>query len=338
MNRPPVVVVGAGSWGTALAIHLAAAGPVRLWCRPEDGPAEIAGWRENRTFLPGITIPERVLISGDLPGLLEGAALTVLAVPTQHLSRFLTQNRSLAWPSGPVVLVAKGIEVGTLRFPNQILAEALGPEVVDRTVVMCGPSFAREVALGEPTAVVAAGPGPEAETCQHYFSHNHFRVYTSPDQIGVEVAAALKNVVAIAAGVADGLGFGSNAAGALVTRALAEISRLGISLGAHRETFMGLAGIGDLVLTCTGRLSRNRQVGQHLGRGRSLQEILSEMKMVAEGVETCRAARALGERQGVPMPIVEQVYQILFEQKDPRRALDELFARRLRPEPEADSR
>jgi glycerol-3-phosphate dehydrogenase (NAD(P)+) len=206
-------------------------------------------------------------------------------------------------------------------------------------VILSGPSFAREVVRGDPTAVVAAAERDAvAELAQRVFSHRNLRVYTSRDPVGVQVAAALKNVVAIAAGVADGLGFGANAAAALITRALAEISRLGVSLGARRETFMGLAGLGDLVLTCTGGLSRNRQVGRQVGLGRPLAQVLAEMRMVAEGVETCRAARALGAARGVAMPIVEQVHEILFEGKNPRAALAELLARPLRAEPEDDGK
>ena len=336
MGAAPLAVLGAGSWGTALAVHLARRGPVRLWCRAEDGPDEIARRGENRVFLPGVPFPERLeLVSADADAVLDGARAVVLAIPTQFLRSFLAARRDARWPAGPIVIASKGIEVKTLKLPFQIVGEELGPEGGRRTVAICGPSFAREVAADEPTAVVAAAENAEmAQAAQRAFSHGNFRVYTSPDPLGVELSAALKNVVAIAAGVADGLGFGHNAGAALITRALAEISRLGVSLGARRETFMGLAGIGDLVLTCTGGLSRNRQVGQAIGRGRTLGEVLAEMKMVAEGVETCRAARALGRRQKVPMPIVEQVHEILFEDKDPRLALAELLARPLRAEPE----
>ncbi len=334
-GNAPVAVIGAGSWGTALAVHLAGRGPVTLWCRAEDGPEEIARRRENKVFLPGIGLPGRCEVTGDLAAALAASDLAVLAVPTQHLEGFLTAHRAAPWPAGPLVLAGKGIAVASLEFPSQIAARALGPALAARLVVLSGPSFAREVVLGEPTAVVAAAEHePAAQRVQEVFSHLNLRVYTGPDPLGVQVAAALKNVVAIAAGVADGLGFGSNALAALITRALAEISRLGVTLGARRDTFMGLAGLGDLVLTCTGGLSRNRQVGQALGRGHSLDEILGGMRMVAEGVETCRAARALGARHGVAMPIVEQVHAILFEGKDPRGALAELLARPLRAEPE----
>ncbi len=334
----PVAVVGAGSWGTALAVHLAARREVRLWCRREDRPEEILAARENRVFLPGVALPPALDMSADLAAVLAGAEFAVLAIPTQFLRGFLAANREAGWPAGPLVLAGKGIEVGTQRLPTQIVEDVLGPPASGRTVSLSGPSFARDLAAGDPTAIVAASLSQEhAGAAQRAFSHGNLRVYSSPDPVGVQVAAALKNVVAIAAGVADGLGFGSNAAAALITRALAEISRLGVRLGARRETFMGLAGIGDLVLTCTGGLSRNRQVGQALGRGRRLDEILGAMKMVAEGVETCRAARALGEAHGVPMPIVEQVHRILFEGHDPRAALGELLARPLRAEPETDA-
>ncbi len=329
-----VVVVGAGSWGTALAIHLAGRGPVRLWARPEDDPEGIARRRENQVFLPGFVIPATVDVTGDLDAALEGADLAVLAAPTQYARGLLRAHQRSPWPQGPLVVASKGIEVATLALPAQIVGEELAAPGA-RTVVLSGPSFAREVVQGEPTAVVAASADVGlAAAVQQVFSHRSFRVYTSPDPLGVQLAAALKNVVAIAAGVAHGLGFGANAQAALITRALAEISRLGVRLGARRETFMGLAGLGDLVLTCTGRLSRNREVGRQLGEGRRLAEVLAGMRMVAEGVDTCRAARALGQRERVPMPIVEQVHQILFEGKAPRAALAELLARPLRAEPE----
>lgn len=236
-----------------------------------------------------------------------------------------------------MVVASKGIEIETLALPAQIVSEELGSSAPGRTVVLSGPSFAREVVQGEPTAVVAASSEQRlAEVTQQAFSHGSFRVYTSPDPLGVQLAAALKNVVAIAAGVADGLGYGANTLAALITRGLAEISRLGVRLGARRDTFMGLAGLGDLVLTCTGRLSRNRELGRQLGAGRRLADVLGEMRMVAEGVDTCRAARALGRAQGVPLPIVEQVHHILFEERDARVALAELMARPLRAEPEDD--
>jgi glycerol-3-phosphate dehydrogenase (NAD(P)+) len=338
MTQPmPVAVIGAGSWGTALAVHLAAVRPVRLWCRREDHPEEIRAARENQVFLPGVALPPSLDVSADLDGVLAGAEFAALAIPTQFLRGFLSSNRAAAWPGGALVLAGKGIEVGTQRLPTQIVEDVLGAAARGRTVSLSGPSVARELASGDPTAIVAASHSAgHAGVVQRAFSHRNLRVYSSPDPVGVQVAAALKNVVAIAAGVADGLGFGSNAAAALITRALAEISRLGVRLGARRETFMGLAGIGDLVLTCTGGLSRNRQVGQALGQGRGLDEILGSMKMVAEGVETCRAARALGAAHGVPMPIVEQVHRILFEGHDPRAALAELLARPLRAEPETD--
>ncbi|MBP7147182.1 MAG: NAD(P)-dependent glycerol-3-phosphate dehydrogenase [Acidobacteria bacterium] len=335
MTRAPVAIIGAGSWGTALAVHLAQVREVRLWCRSEDGPAEIDRARENRAFLPGVAIPPGVRVSDDLPAVLGGCGVAVLALPTQFLRPFLGRRRDAAWPAGPLVLASKGIEVGSLLLPADIVGAELGEPARARAVAFSGPSFAREVALGHPTAVVAACPDERHATAvQELFSHANLRVYTSPDRAGVQLAGALKNVVAIAAGVADGLGFGANATAALITRALAEISRLGVRLGSRRDTFMGLAGLGDLVLTCTGEASRNRQVGQQLGRGRALPDILSGMRAVAEGVDTCRAAVALGARHAVSLPIAEQVHEILFRGKDPRAALAELLARPLRAEPE----
>lgn len=333
MTERPIAVLGAGSWGTALVVHLARRGPVRLWARPEDEPERMEEGRENRKFLPGVPLPETVRVTGRVDEAVEGTAVVVLAVPTQFLRGFLSSQSHVEWPPVPVAIAAKGIEVGTLDLPSAILEGVLGKQVGARAVAFSGPSFAREVVEGEPTAVVAASLAPSlAEEIQARFSVGNLRVYTSPDLVGVQLAGALKNVVAIAAGALDGLGHGSNSLAALITRGNAEISRLGVALGARRETFMGLAGMGDLVLTCTGHLSRNRLVGRELARGRALDEIVAGMNMVAEGVETTRAARALAERAGVEMPIVDQVHAILFEGRDPRHALESLLSRPLKPE------
>ncbi len=328
-------VLGAGSWGTALAIHLGLRGPVTLWARDEDDPGRIAEQRENRRYLPGVALTSGVSVTASVPDALDGAGVIVLAVPTQFVRGFLERQRAAGSWDAPLAIAAKGIEVGTLALPSAIAGEVLGPGALRRAVAFSGPSFAREVVAGEPTAVVAAcADGAQAEAVQRLFSHDNLRVYTSPDAIGVQLAGALKNVVAIAAGVLDGLNHGSNALAALITRGNAEISRLGAALGARRDTFMGLAGMGDLVLTCTGHLSRNRLLGRELARGRSLAEIVGGMNMVAEGVETTRAAAMLARREGVEMPIVDQVHAILFEGMDPRRALAALLARPLKAETE----
>jgi glycerol-3-phosphate dehydrogenase (NAD(P)+) len=326
-------VLGAGSWGTALAVHLGRRGPVSLWARAEDGPARIAEQRENRSYLPGVPLTPGVSVAAEVAEALEGAGVIVLAVPTQFVRGFLERHRGAGAWSVPLAIAAKGIEVGTLALPSAIVGQVLGPQAEARAVAFSGPSFAREVVDGEPTAVVAASPDVvQAEAVQRLFSHDNLRVYTSPDALGVHLAGALKNIVAIAAGVLDGLNHGSNALAALITRGNAEISRLGVALGARRETFMGLAGMGDLVLTCTGHLSRNRLLGRELARGRSLAEIVGGMNMVAEGVETTRAAAGLARQAGVEMPIVDQVHAILFEGRDPRRALAALLARPLKAE------
>ncbi|RMG43801.1 MAG: NAD(P)-dependent glycerol-3-phosphate dehydrogenase, partial [Acidobacteria bacterium] len=297
--------------------------------------AEIGARRTNESYLPGVVLPPAVTVSADLAEVVRGAAMTVLAVPTQRLRGLLETHREAPWPSAPIAIACKGIEVGTRALPSRIVEETLGEAAGGRVVVLSGPSFAAELAAGEPTAVVAASADREAAgAVQRRLSLRNLRVYTSSDPLGVQLAAALKNVVAIAAGIADGLGHGSNTAAALITRSLAEIARLGVALGARRETFAGLAGVGDLVLTCTGGLSRNRHVGRELGRGRSLADVLGEMQMVAEGVETSRAARELAAEAGVEMPIVEQVHAVLFRGKAPADALRELLSRPLKAEDE----
>ena len=331
-------VLGAGSWGTALAVHLGRRGPVALWARAEDEPARIAEHGENRRYLPGVPLSPGVSVTAEVGRALDGAAVVVLAVPTQFVRGFLDRHRAAGSWLPPIAIAAKGIEVGTLALPSAIVGQVFGADAEARSVAFSGPSFAREVVAGEPTAVVAAcADAAQAERVQHLFSHDNLRVYTSPDAVGVQLAGALKNVVAIAAGVLDGLNHGSNALAALITRGNAEISRLGVALGARRDTFMGLAGMGDLVLTCTGHLSRNRLLGRELARGRSLAEIVGGMNMVAEGVETTRAAAVLARATGVEMPIVDQVHAILFEGMEPRRALAALLARPLKAETEDPS-
>lgn len=334
----PVAVLGAGAWGTALAVHLGHERPVRLWARPEDEPEKLADCRENRTYLPGVPFSTGLSVRSGVDEALEGAGMVLLALPTQFLRAFLASRRGRNWPEGPVVLAMKGVETDTLCLPAEILSQEAGEAGMERAVVLSGPSFAAEVARGEPTAVVAAGPQTAGKAVQQVFSHRNLRVYTSPDLVGVQIGGGLKNVVALAAGILDGLGFGSNAMAALLTRALAEMTRLGVKMGARRETFQGLAGLGDLVLTCTGGLSRNRQAGQRLGRGEALASILAGRPTVVEGIETTRAARALALREGVEMPIVAQVHAVLFEGRAPGAAVEELLARPLRSEPEGENR
>lgn len=321
-------VVGAGAWGTALAKLLAERGhPTTIWAREPEVVAAVNGRHENPAFLPGIPLPAGLVAAGDLDAALAGARVVVGAVPTQFVRSVFSRARPA--DIAAVVSVAKGIEVDTLATPLQIL-EACGLEPI---VALSGPSFAREVATGTPTAVVAASTDPDAaRLTQEIFSTDTFRVYTSDDPLSVEIGGALKNVIAIAAGIVDGLGFGHNTVAALITRGLAELTRLGVAMGGHPLTLAGLSGMGDLVLTCTGGLSRNRHVGLELGRGRPLEEILDAMHEVAEGVRTTRAARDLALRLRVSMPITEAVHAVLYDGADPRRTVTDLMRRALRDE------
>jgi glycerol-3-phosphate dehydrogenase (NAD(P)+) len=334
---PRIAVVGAGSWGTALAAHLAHQGlPTVIWAREAEVVEGIATEHRNPLFLTGVTLPTTLRASDDLAAALEDADVVVTAVPVQHLRATLSDVAPLR--DAPVVVtVSKGIEAGTLVTPHRILADVGVPP--DRIVALSGPSFARELAAHLPTAVVAAGSDRDrTRGVQQLFSTDRFRVYASDDVVGVEVGGALKNVIALAAGASDGLELGDNARAAIITRGLAEITRLGVALGGHPATFAGLSGVGDLVLTCAGPLSRNRTVGLAIGRGRKLAEIRAEMHEVAEGVPTCRSARELAARLGVETPITEQMYLLLFEDKDPRAAIRDLIGRDLRDEREHDRR
>jgi glycerol-3-phosphate dehydrogenase (NAD(P)+) len=326
-----VAVLGAGSWGTTLAAHLARAGhEARLWGHLPDDLAEIDRHRENRKFLPGIALPDGVKVRAELHRVLERAEFVFFVVPSQAL-RSVAERVAAAAPTGVVVCAAKGLELGSLERMSEVLATALpgaGP-----VVVLTGPSHAEEVSRGVPTSVVAASlDEARARAVQLLCSTGMFRVYTNSDVIGCEIGAALKNVIAIAAGVCDGVGFGDNTKGALLTRGLAEIARLGVAMGGRRETFFGLAGMGDLIATAMSRHSRNRHVGERLGRGESLTQVLESMTMVAEGVDTAMAARELGRRRGIELPIAEQVCALLFEGRGPREALQALMTRDLRSE------
>ncbi len=324
-----VAVVGAGSWGTTLAHLLAQEHRVVLWCRSAERAEEIRRHRTNSTFLPGIRLHERIVPTTD-PADLAAAELTFLAIPTQHL-RSAIQRYRLRFPL-PVVNVAKGIEQGTCLRVSELLRELLDVPAQEYAIVS-GPSHAEEVIRELPTAVVVASESAElARAVQELLTRPSFRVYTSGDVVGVELGGALKNVIAIAAGIADGLGFGDNTKAALITRGLAEIQRLGITYGAEPQTFAGLSGLGDLVATCMSRYSRNRAVGERLARGEPLELILASTPMVAEGVPTARSAYELSRRAAVEMPIVEQVHAILFERKDPKVALQELLLRSAKPE------
>ena len=327
-------VIGAGSWGTTLADLLAKKGfAVTLWAYEQDLIERMTQTRENDLYLPGFTLSENLTFTNDLESAVQGQDLLVLVSPSQVMRKVMEQAAPFIAPNAALVAASKGIENETLLPVSEVLASVL-PEIDrSRFAFLSGPSFAREVAAEMPTAVAVASENKDlARHIQETFSTEAFRVYTNSDVIGVEIGGALKNVIALAAGVSDGLGFGYNSRAALITRGLSEITRMGVAMGAEAETFAGLAGMGDLVLTCTGDLSRNRTVGMELGRGRTLEEILGGMNMVAEGVKTTLSAYQLAERLEVEVPITEQMYLILYEGKDPRQAVTDLMLRELKPE------
>ncbi len=327
-----VTVIGAGSWGTALAKVLGDGGhSVRMWSFEASVAEQIRKERENRDYLQGVKLPPSVEVFLEHEDALEGADVVVAVVPS-HAFRDVMAAAAPFVPADAIVLSAtKGIEVDTLNRPSEILTAVLPDN--RHPVVLSGPTFAREVGEGDPTAIVAAcDDRAVAQRVQAFFGTERFRVYTNEDVVGVELAAALKNVIALAAGIAAGLGYRTNSRAALITRGLAEITRLGLAMGARASTFAGLAGLGDLVLTCSSDLSRNRTVGVRLGQGESLGDILASMKMVAEGVRTTKAARQLAHAYQVEMPIIDEVHHILFEGKSPKRATADLMLREPKPE------
>ncbi|MFC1595442.1 NAD(P)H-dependent glycerol-3-phosphate dehydrogenase [Gemmatimonadota bacterium] len=329
-----ITVLGAGSWGTALAVLLDGKGyPVRMWEFFPELAGDLARTRMNEKMLPGIPIPESILITSDIGEALKGAEVILFVVPTVVV-RSTAESAAPCIEGSPLIVnAAKGIEQGTTMRVSEILGEILPERFRGKTVTLSGPSHAEEVSRGIPTTVVAASPDAGAAAlAPEIFSTSTLRVYTNPDQVGVELAGSLKNVIAVAAGVLDGLGYGDNTRGALMTRGLVEISRLGRELGADPLTFAGLSGMGDLITTCISRHSRNRFVGERIGRGKSLEEVLSGMVMVAEGVNTVQSARELAVKVGVEMPITEAMYEVLFEGRDPGEALLQLMTRELKPE------
>jgi glycerol-3-phosphate dehydrogenase (NAD(P)+) len=326
-----VTVIGDGGWGTAVALVLVENGHrVVMWGHDAAQLEEMRVHRENRSFLPGVRLPEALSFEPDLDAAIDASSLAFVAVPTKFLRASLQRASRAPSPETGFVSLTKGIEVGTLARPTQIVGECLGAE---RVAVLSGPSHAEEVARRKPTTVVVASEDPSLPLeAQRALFTQRFRPYTAADMLGVELAGALKNVIALAAGIATGLELGDNAMAALLTRGLAEMTRLGVSLGAEASTFSGLSGIGDLVVTCTSQHGRNRSVGIELGRGRSLEEIVEGMSQVAEGVTTATAARALGERAGIELPIVEQVCRVLYEGLDPMQGVTELMTRAPKPE------
>lgn len=331
---PHVAVLGAGAWGTALTVLLAQkGGEVRLWTWQPEHARSMQEKRENREFFPGFALPERVSVTSDVAEALTGAELVVLVVPSDAFRETLVLAAPHLPASAPLVSATKGIENDTLMLMSEIIADVLGRDAARRSLVLSGPSFASEVARGIPTNIVIAG-ADEALACeaQHRFATDRLRVYSSDDPIGVQVGGALKNVIAIAAGACDGLGFGHNTRAALITRGLAEIARIAIAKGGNVLTLAGLAGMGDLVLTCTAELSRNRTVGFEMGKGRKLDDVLASLGHVAEGVKTAKSAYQLARSLDVELPICNEVYHVLFENKEPKDAVHDVLTRPLKKE------
>jgi glycerol-3-phosphate dehydrogenase (NAD(P)+) len=326
-----ITVLGTGGWGTALAVLLEGNGhAVTLWGRLAEEVDPILRHRENKLLLPGVKVPESIAVTLDTAGALAGAEMIVLAVPSHGMRTICGQIRASLPGAATVVHVAKGIENETGSRMSEVIVQSLG---TDRVVVLSGPSHAEEVGRGVPTAVVvASGRAELAAQAQAAFMNERFRIYTHDDVIGVEMGGALKNVIAIAGGVCDGIGFGDNTKAALCTRGLAEMARMGASLGARRETFFGLSGMGDLVVTAFSRHSRNRGFGERVGKGEPPEQIAASTKTVAEGVKTARAAWQLAQRLNVPVPITREVYAIIYEGKSPKQAVRDLMAREARPE------
>ena len=329
-----IAVLGAGSWGTTLAVLLARKGhQVRLWAHRPEFAATLAAERENSRYLKGVTFPETLQIAVHLRELVSWSEMIVTAVPSQALRGTLLGFFDLPLNGKILVNVAKGIEIGTGKRMSEVLLEVLPGLQPSRVAALYGPSHAEEVSKEQPTTVVASSPSlATAEKVQEVFHTSMFRVYVNTDIIGVEIAGSVKNIIAIAAGISDGIGFGDNAKAAIITRGMAEISRLCIKLGGDAVTISGLAGIGDLVVTCLSRHSRNRYVGEEIGRGRSLDEVVSQMNMVAEGVHSSRSVYELSRAVGVDMPITRAVYEMLFERKPVQQAIMDLMTRDLKQE------
>ncbi len=329
MDPAKVSVIGGGAWGTTLAHLLAEKGySISQWIFEKEVVNAVNARRENTVYLPGVALSHRIRATGSFEEALTGAALVVFVAPSHVARKIAGDFAPLVKPGTPIVSAAKGIENETLMLMTDIFRDVFSPAHHGDFMVLSGPSFAKEVCLRQPTAVSLAATDPDsARRVQSMLSTPFFKVFTTPDLIGVQVGGALKNVIALAAGGADGLGFGHNTRAALITRGLLELMKVGVALGADRRTFYGLSGMGDLVLTCTGELSRNRTVGFLIGQGRTLDQILQETKTVAEGVKTTRSAHALARRHGLELPIIEEVYKVLFDGKDPKQAVQDLMER-----------
>ena len=332
-EKKRIGVIGAGSWGTALANLLAEQDWVELWVFEECLFHAMAKERENKIFLPGVRLLDRIRLTHSLEEAFTGKGILVCALPSHVVREVFSRAQPYIQDDILIVSATKGLENNSHQTVSRVLREIIDRSGKAEIACLSGPSFAREVSRKLPTAVAVAGTSPEAaRMAQNLFSRTYFRVYTNPDLMGVELGGAIKNVMAIAAGAADGLGFGHSSRAALITRGLAEMTRLGVKMGADARTFSGLAGLGDLVLTCTGDLSRNRSLGLELGKGRSLSAVLGEMRMVAEGLRTTKALWELSEKLEVEMPITEKVHEILYEGKAPREAVAELMSRHPRSE------
>src|SRR5882762_3284366 len=327
LRDAPVAVLGAGSWGTALAIQFARGGrPVRLWGRDRERLADMAASRRNERYLASAQFPDSLQVEPDLAAAVAGARDVLIVVPSHAFRALLTQLAPHLAPDMHVAWATKGFEHGSLKLPHQIACEVLGAE--RRVAVLSGPTFAREVGAGLPTAMTVASPdAPYARALAHELSSANFRAYTSTDIMGVEIGGAVKNALAVAAGLSDGLGFGANTRVALITRGLKEMTRLGVALGAQRDTFMGLAGLGDLVLTCTDDQSRNRRFGLLLAAGRTPQAALAEIGQAVEGYSAAKAIHTVARRANVEMPLCEGVYRVLYEHVPAQDAVRDLMTR-----------
>lgn len=328
-KKEKIVVAGAGSWGTALSMVLADNGHIaRLWSHNENQVKEINEVHTNKKYLPGIILPDSVIAYASLNDALNGVDTLVLAVPTKAIREVVRKIREIQKKPLTIVHVSKGIEPDTLLRISEMVKQEMPEELLEDIVVLSGPSHAEEVSMRHPTTVAVSSENMKAaEKIQDLFINQNFRVYTNPDVVGVEIGGALKNIIALAAGITDGLGYGDNAKAALITRGLAEIARLGTKMGANPLTFSGLTGIGDLIVTCTSVHSRNWRAGNLLGKGHTLDEVLNNMGMVVEGVRTTKAAYQLGEKYHVSMPITRALYHVLFDGGNPKEAADVLMAR-----------
>ncbi|MFP3975636.1 MAG: NAD(P)H-dependent glycerol-3-phosphate dehydrogenase [Dehalococcoidia bacterium] len=329
-----VAVIGTTAWGTTLGVMLARNGlEVVLWARTDEEASGMNASRENVAHLPGVTFPDKLNVTASPSDALQEADLTILAVPSQNMRSNLHLVKEHLRGSTLILSISKGIEIETTKRMSEVIAEEVAPALRDRIAVLSGPNFAQEVVKGLPTATVVASATPEfAREIQQGISSLNFRAYFTEDVVGVEMGGALKNIMAVSVGMSDGLGYGDNTRAALITRGLAEVTRLGVAAGANPLTFSGLAGIGDLIATCTSQLSRNHFVGQELARGRTLESILTSMNGIAEGVDTTVAALRLAGTLGVEMPITEQVYQVLLEGKAVKDAVRALMERELKHE------